>query len=188
MNLTGKIVGVATNFLTKKFELTVSVNEPDSLTKGYEELKGAELLDIRIEKHRKKRSLDANAYFHVLVGKLADKLGISKQECKNIMIGRYGQPLYVESKDGESISVATLETNVPVSFMMEREDIHCIPYDYAEDGGTQVVFYKIFRGSHTYDSREMSILIDGVVSECKDQGIETMPPQELERMLGRWKA
>lgn len=50
MNLTGKIVGISTNFLTKKFELTVAVNEADNLTNGYEELKDAPLLDIRIKK------------------------------------------------------------------------------------------------------------------------------------------
>ena len=89
MNLTGKIVGISTNFLTKKFELTVAVNEADNLTNGYEELKDAPLLDIRIKKYRQRRSLDANAYFHVLVDKLADKLGISKPRCKNLMIGRW---------------------------------------------------------------------------------------------------
>ena len=77
MKLTGKIVGVSTNFLTKKFEISLSVNESENLMNGFEELKDAELLDIQIKKFRRKRSLDANAYFHVLVDKLAGKLGIS---------------------------------------------------------------------------------------------------------------
>jgi len=63
MNLTGKIAGLSTNFLTKKFELTLAVNEADHLENGYEELKDAALLDIRIKKCRRRRSLDANAYF-----------------------------------------------------------------------------------------------------------------------------
>lgn len=41
----------------------------------------------------------------------------------------------------------------------------------------------MLRGSSTYDTAEMSALIDGLVSECKEQGIETIPPQELERMM-----
>jgi hypothetical protein len=43
------------------------------------------------------------------------------------------------------------------------------------------------RGSHTYDSREMSRLIDGTVSEAKELGIETLSPAELERMKQQWR-
>ena len=185
MNLTGKIVGICTNFITKKFELTVSVNESNNLTDGYEELKNAELLDIKIVKHRKRRSLDANAYFHVLVSKLADKLRISKPRCKNIMIGRYGQPFYIDEAETEE---AVIKTNIPVSQMLENETVHCMPCGQKYENGKEIVFYKVFRGSSTYDTREMSILIDGTVSECKDLGIETLPPDELERMLKSWKA
>ena len=65
MNLTGKIVGISTNFLTKKFELTVAVNEADNLTNGYEELKDAPLLDIRIKKYRQRRRMKAFTVCHV---------------------------------------------------------------------------------------------------------------------------
>lgn len=185
MNLTGKIVGISTNFLTKKFELTVAVNEAENLTNGYEELKDAEKLDIRIKKYRQRRSLDANAYFHVLVDKLADRLGISKPRCKNLMIGRYGQPYYI---DEDETAEAVIKTNIPVTQMMENENVHCMPCGVKTEDGKEVVFYKIFRGSSTYDTKEMSILIDGTVDECKEQGIETLPPEELERMLVKWKA
>lgn len=185
MDLTGKIVGISTNFLTKKFELTVAVNEADNLTNGYEELKDAEKLDIRIKKYRQRRSLDANAYFHVLVDKLADKLGMSKPRCKNLMIGRYGQPYYIDENE---TSEAVIKTNIPVTQMLENENVHCMPCGARTEDGKEVVFYKIFRGSSTYDTKEMSILIDGTVDECKEQGIETLPPEELERMLGKWKA
>ena len=47
--------------------------------------------DLSIKRHRNKRSLDANAYFHVLCGKIADKIGSSKIEVKNRMIALYGQ-------------------------------------------------------------------------------------------------
>lgn len=185
MNLTGKIAGISTNYLTKKFELTVEVNDAENLAKGYEELKDARMLDIRIKKYRQRRSLDANAYFHVLVDKLADKTGISKPRCKNLMIGRYGQPFYIDESE---TAEAVIKTNIPVSRMMENESVHCMPCGSKTEDGTEVVFYKIFRGSSTYDTREMSILIDGVVNECREQSIETLPPKELERMLGKWKA
>lgn len=184
MNFTGKIVGISTNFITKKFELTMAVNETDILTGGYEELKEAGLLDILIKKHRQRRSSDANAYFHALIDKLADKIGISKPRCKNIMIGRYGQPFYIDDAETEE---AIIKTNIPVDQMLENPELHCMPCKSKFEDGKEVVFYKVFRGSSTYDTKEMSILIDGTILECKEQGIETLPPEELERMLKRWK-
>lgn len=184
MNLTGKIVGLSINFTTKKFELTISINESENLTNGYEELKNLELLDIKIRKYQKRRSLDANAYFHVLIDKLADKIGLSKPRCKNIIIGRYGQPFYID--ENETIE-AVIKTNIPVSKMLENEMVHCMPCGQKEEDGKELIFYKIFRGSSTYDVGEMSILIDGTINECKELGIETLPPEELEKMLKKWK-
>lgn len=51
----------------------------------------------------------------------------------------------------------------------------------------EAVFYRLMRGSHTYDSREMSELIKGTIQEAEDLGIETLTPRELEQMLGKWK-
>ena len=55
-----------------------------------------------------------------------------------------------------------------------------------QENGKEVVFYRIYRGSSTYDSKEMSLLIEGTVSDAKDLGIETIPPDELERMMLMW--
>jgi hypothetical protein len=140
------------------------------------------LLDIKAVKHRKKRSLDANAYFHVLVGKLADALRTSKAECKNELICLYGQP---ELLDGEQL---VYTTKAPPEYMNKQELLHtiCSRVSYDENG-EKLYTYNIYRGTHTYDSREMAILIDGTVSECKEQGIETIPPKDLEKMLKEWK-
>lgn len=183
MELTGHIAGISVNYLTQQFEVTFVVNESEKLAEGYEILKGEEVLSVKIAKYRKRRSRDANAYFHVLVSRLADRIKISKTKCKNIMIGRYGQPLMADEE-----TEAVIKTNIPVEQMMENESIHCMPCGCRMENGQEIVFYKIFRGSSTYDSLEMSILIDGTVEECREQGIETLPPEELERMVRAWKA
>ncbi len=184
MELTGNIVDVKKNLITNNFELTVAVHEKQTLADGYKELKDAELLDIGLKKHRNKRSLDANAYFHVLVGKLAEKIGISKPRCKNIMIGRYGQPFFI---DNDCLHEAVIKTNIPVNSMLESEMVHCMPCGSRMENGAEVIFYRVLRGSSTYDTKEMSILINGIVDECKEQGIETLTPQELKRMLSAWE-
>lgn len=181
MKLTGLFAGISKDYVTNKFLLTVRVNE--DIAAGYEELKDLECLDISIEKHRRRRSLDANAYFHVLVGKIADKLRISKPRCKNILIGRYGQIEYLD--DGVP---AVIKTNVDVDQMLEQETLHVVPCGVDRQGGKDINYFRIYRGSHTYDTREMSILIDGTVQEAKEQGIETMTPSEIERMKSAWQA
>ena len=100
-------------------------------------------------------------------------------KAKNILICRYGQ---VETlPDGSPL---IYKTNAPVEYMMELESIHSIPVKYA-DGAT---FYKIYRGSHTYDTYEMSKLIEGTVADAKEQGIDTMTPAEIKRMVIAWQS
>ena len=85
------------------------------------------------------------------------------------------------------MKVKPQKPNIPVSQMLENETVHCMPCGQKIEDGKELVFYKIFRGSSTYDTKEMSILIDGIVTECKELGIETLPPEEVKRMLEMWK-
>lgn len=142
------------------------------------ELPEGEVVDVEIKKHREKRSLNANAYFHVLVDKLRTKLRISFTECKNDLITSYGQIEYI---DGQQV---VIKTNIPSDQMRKSEVLHCLCVKAAKEEDTDVFFYRVYRGSHTYDSREMAQLIDGTVEECKLQGIETMTPDELARLEG----
>lgn len=136
-------------------------------------------LSIEVKPYRERRSLDANAYFHVLCGKLAEAVGISKPRMKNIMMARYGQSEYLSD-----CVLAVIKTNIPEDEIMELDYLHCSPVRYGDDGTT---YYRIIRGTHTYDTKEMSALIDGVVQEAKDLGIETMTPEQIKRMEAAWR-
>lgn len=180
METVGKLVNITRDFMSGRLNVTFQIN-----TEPVEELNTLatlDAIDITAKKHRKKRSLDANSYFHVLVGKIADKVGVSKTHCKNILIGRYGQQDFLD--DGKPIII---KSNVSVEKMMEQEFLHTMPCGTKVENGMEVVFYKVFRGSHTLDSKEFSILLEGTVQEAKDLGIETIPPAELERMVSKWK-
>lgn len=130
---------------------------------------------VEIKKFSGKRSRNANAYFHVLVDELRQKLNISFAHCKNILITSYGQIEYL----GDEPMI--YKTNAPPEYVRELEEIH-MKYIKASDDGAY--FYKVYRGSHTYDSAEMAKLIDGTIMDCKDQGIDTMTPNELLRLEG----
>ena len=163
MELTGKAVGASLDFDTNRFRITFEVNENDVVKSEYDKLKGYDKLKIKAVRYTQRRSLDANAYFHVLVGKIADALTISKAKAKNVLICKYGQPQLLP--DG---SMMVYKTNAPEEFMWEQETIHCLPVKY-EDNAT---FYKV--------------LIDGTVADAKELGIETITPAEIAEMKERW--
>lgn len=174
MITTGKLIGVTKNLISGKFNVTFEIDTcPD-----FGALSKIEKLEIKADKFRKKRSLDANAYWHQLIGKMAPLLNISFARCKNLLIARYGQPELLP--DG---SIMYYKTNAPEDYMFELETLHSFPVKH-EAGAT---FYRIMRGSHTYDTKEMSVLINGTVDEAKTLGIETETPENIERMLNLWQ-
>lgn len=178
MEFTGKSIGVSRDWNSGKFHWIFEVNEDSAITEHYDSTKDIEKLSVKVTKYRQKRSLDANAYFHALVGKIADKLTISKAKAKNVLICKYGQPQLLPDD-----SIMVYKTNAPQEFMWEQESIHCIPIRYEETA----TFYKVYRGSHTYDTAEMSYLIDGTVEDAKELGIDTATPAEIERMKALWQ-
>lgn len=138
------------------------------------------ILKITIGKFTKKRSLDSNAYFHLLVDKLRQVRGISFAECKNDLITSYGQIWYLDDD-----TPFTYKTNADPEFMKQREEIHM---KYICKGSDGTYFYRAYRGSHTYTSAEMSQLIEGTVAEAKLEGIQTMTPEQLAHMNSLWEA
>lgn len=135
-------------------------------------------------KEKQKRSLNANSYFHVMCDKLRQKFDppMSMACCKNHLITSYGQIMYIS--DGEQM---IYKTNAPVEFMQEQETVHALCVKITEENGKPVYFYRIYRGSHEYDTKEMAQLIEGTVEECKAQGIETEPPDRIKEMLMLWE-
>lgn len=125
-----------------------------------------------IKEHKKKRSLNANNYFWELTTQLANALRMDKEELYFLLLQRYGQ--------SEMVSVLA--------------DINVKPYfRYYTEAGESVLngklfkHYKVYKGSSEMDSKEMSILIDGLVSECQEQDIETRTPEEIKSLLESWK-
>lgn len=126
---------------------------------------------FEVEEHHEKRSLQANAYAWVLVQKIADVIRASKQEVYLQMLESYGQSMLVPLPHGDS----------PEGFFKY--------YEYVTTkniGGTDADWYRVYKGSSEYNSREMAILIDGIVSECKDLDIETLPEDEIRRLKEAW--
>ena len=144
-------------------------------------LSQADKLDVEIKQHKDKRSLDANAYYWLLVGKIRKITGDSNNRIHNMMLDRYGE--LERMPDG---------TLIPFCI---RDDIDHLEFPYPHLKPTQKTlskgdklyrWYYQIKGSSEYNTAEMSHLIDGIVSECKEMGIETLPPEELERMMAAY--
>lgn len=172
MNYTGRITGILRDF-DGKVVISITVNENVG---EIDKLQG-KTLDIKLTTHREKRSLDANAYFHVLVDKIRGVTGYSFSRVKNELITSYGQ---IEYLMGQQV---VIKTNIPPDKMVEQETLHCKPVKVEIQDGKEITFYRVYRGSHTYNTEEMSKLIDGTVQEAKDLGIETMTRTQIERMM-----
>lgn len=130
---------------------------------------------IEISKMQDVRSLSANAYFHVLAGKLAAALGVSMDEEKKELVLRYGA--LKRGEDGKYIGAQ----------FPKGQNIDDI-YPYCRWIGATDKFdqYLFAKQTHTLTKDEMAKLIDGAVSECRELGIETLPPDELAAILGKW--
>lgn len=128
--------------------------------------------DVKIDKHREKRSLNANAYLWKLVTEIGNILNKSKEEVYLQMLIDYGQ--------SEMVSILS-EIDVKGYFKYYKlAGISLL-------NGKEFNHYKVYKGSSEYDTKEMSILLNGVVQEAKNLGIKTKDDIELERLVEEWE-
>ena len=126
-------------------------------------------LELIVREVKQKRSLSQNAYFWVMVSKLADYMRLPKQDMYLMMLERYGQR--------EPVTFAVISKAFDV--LQRTTDGYAIKVGERTHSNTTYYDVQVLRGSSTYDSKEMSILIDGVMSECHDVNIETMSKAEI---------
>ena len=122
---------------------------------------------FEIKEYKPKRSLSQNAYCWQLIGKIADIQRLKKEDVYFQMLKDYGQ--------SEIISI--LASVNPKGFIKYYEEI-----GEGTVNGKEFKHYKVFKGSSEFDSKEMSILIDGVIQEAKQYDIETLTPEQIRKM------
>lgn len=168
--LTGKLA-YRLSFTDKgKPIVTLEMNENAAAIRMVDELHN-ETLAIRIDKFREKRSLNANNYAWKLISEIGNATRQSKEDVYLVMLKRYGQ--------SDMVSVVA---EVPVQYY----------FKYYEEAGESTLngklfkHYKVYKGSSEFDTKEMSIFIDGIVGEAKDLGIQTDTPDRIAQMKDLW--
>lgn len=175
MDCTGKIQNITKDYMSGQLQITFAINEP-SAAQAVNEIKDCEKLSIRAVKHREKRSLDSNAYAWVLMQKIAEAINSDKWAVYLVMLQKYSR---------EFTFVICKEKAIDKLKELYRT---CVDLGEVNVNGTTGHQMQVFFGSSTFDTKAMSVFIDGIVSECKDLGIETLPPDELERMKSAWQS
>lgn len=154
--------------------ITFMVNEYQDCMKVAQELNG-QPVSIKVAKKKKRRSLDSNAYFWILVDKLSQKLNLSKEDVyRNAIrnIGGVSEVVCVRNEAVEKLCAGWSKNGIGWQTDTMPSKI---------DGCTNVVLYY---GSSTYNQEQMTRLIDNIVQDCKAVGIETLSPLELARLTG----
>lgn len=156
--------------LTDGWKLTFSIDAESSgeARRLYDREKG--FLNITVKPWKDKRTLSANAYFHVLVNKLASVMRISNDECKKWLVMSYGT---VAETNGSPVMIHLPKGTKPDDFYPYCEWI------YGDERGDT---YQLYKQTHVMTTKEFSRLLDGTIAECKLQGIETLSPVEIERL------
>lgn len=128
--------------------------------------------DVRVEikKWRNTRSLDANAYFHLLVNKIAEAENLGDDEVKKKLVLQYG----TLAKDADGRIVAA---KLPLSVETDLIYPYMKWYKTVTENGHELGCYMFYKRTHTMDSKEMARLIDGAIYEAEELGIDTMSDQ-----------
>ena len=120
-----------------------------------------------LREYHKRKTLSQNAYAWVLINEIANKINKSKEQIYLQMLKDYGQRTEI-----------LLKADVKVkTYFKYYEAINKI-----KKNDTEFIEYYLYKGSSQFDSKEMSIFIDGIVEEAKQLGIQTMTPNEIRKM------
>lgn len=145
----------------------------------YDELKDS-AVEVQIKKAHKHRSMEANRYAWVLIDKIAAKIHVKKSEVyRNAIRDIGGVSNVVFMKSGAIETFREIWEKQGLGNQVEVEEEGNV------DGWSSV---RVYYGSSTYDSAQMSALLDSLIQDAEALGIPTITPKEEERMLGKWAA
>ena len=152
--------------------LVLTITAPLELTGCFSELKGEYVVEIK--KYREKRSLNANALFWKVVGSMAELLHVSDEELYLQLLERYGVKKYIVVRPEAAESFKGL--------FRGAEEMGSVYVD-----GQKGVQLKCTIGSSQYDTKQMSRLIDGAISESKEIGGWIPDEQDIDSCLEAWE-
>ena len=175
--LTGKISGVSFSYATGKPLITFEMNEQRSALDMVDALRECDKLSLKICKYKQKRSLDANAYCWVMISKIAE---VTNQRVTDIYRAA------IKEVGGNSDTVCVQDHAVEqLCAGWQRNGIGWVTDTMPSkiEGCTNVILYY---GSSTYDTAQMHRLIEIILQDCTELGIEVKSAEEIDSLLNSW--
>lgn len=170
--LKGTLKDLNIDYATGKATLTFAVDQKQAAINCWNKLH-AEQLTVKVDKHRERRSLNANNYAWALLTEIGNALRLSKDDVYFLMLQRYGQSEMISVKDG-----------IPIGQYIK----YCTRAGESWLNGTLFKHYKVYKGSSEFTKEEMAVFLDGVVEEAQDLNIETRTPDEIAKLKDLWGA
>lgn len=140
-------------------------------------LKPGMLYDCALKPHRERRGKDANAYCWKLCELIAQDIGSEKEEIYRQSIREVGVFKQFSLPESQARTLEKVWSNQGIGWLTERVDY---------DGGN--ILLNAYYGSSTYNTKQMSRLLDNLIQDCQALGIETLPPDEVARLKSLWEA
>lgn len=173
MEITGKIVATDLDYLNHRPKITIQIDSQRVIaTEEYEKLSKTDKIKISLEENIEKRGTNANSALWVLCNKIANVIGITKDEAYIHQLKKYGQSFLVP---------LTIGTDPKGYFKY---------YEYRERGeinGRACDWYVVYKGSSEYNKREMSVLLEGTNNDCKELGVETIEEFKMKKLIEEWE-
>lgn len=171
----GEVQKIQQDYETGKYQVVLTINESMSvINELIDFLKNHTKLRVSIKKWREKRSLDANGLLWYCLGQIAEALHTDKWEVYLLMLKRYGKYTYV------CVKPHMVEP-------MKKQWRECEVIGEVDINGQKAVQMLCYFGSSTYDTKEFSVLLDGVISEMAEMGLQVPPSKDMQRALEQWE-
>jgi hypothetical protein len=175
VEFTGRVQNIAKDWQTNQYQITFTVNEPSAIN-AVNDIRSCEKLSIKAVRHREKRSLDANALLWACLSDIAKAMPppADKWDVYLLMLKRYGKFTYI-----------CVKPNVVEAVKAQWRE--CEVVGEVNINGQKAVQMLCYFGSSTYDTKEFGRLLDGVISEMKEMGLEAPASEEMRRALEQWE-
>ena len=122
---------------------------------------------FEIKENSKHRTLTQNAYAWSLINELANKLNISKEDMYLKMLKDFGQS-----------TILSIKQEIDISGFFKYYEI----IGESELNGKIFTHIKVFKGSSQFDTKEMTVFLNGIIQECESVGIPTLTEEQIKKL------
>lgn len=178
LQTTGVITDISIDYSTSKLKINLLLDTKNK--EILEELKNEKKLNIELKKYIDHRSLNANSYFWKILTELCDLAEINTVEEYKRRVKELGIFRQFKIMTNQVSTFKKIWEDKGVAWFCEISDTEYI-------GDVEFKIINAYYGSSSFNSKQMSRLIDGVVQDCKIYGIETKPENEIKSMLENWE-